>query len=311
MKIVFEKIFERDIDFLVINKFVNDPNFKGLFLNKINFDKNYELVSAEHSLMDENGESDITIILKNDAQKIGLLIEDKIDAIAMPNQRGRYDLRGAKGIKNGDYADFFVFIIAPEEYLKTNVEAKKYENRISYEELLDYFKKDSYASQLLSQAIMEKENGYTVIEDKNVTEFWQRYYQNIRENYPTLKINEVTGPRGASAVWPEIKTPLNRVHIIHKSDRGFLDLTFPKMGAYMNIFQKYIGEYLSEGMTIERTNKSAAVRITVPKIDFKMSFDDYLPEIKVAMDEAVRLCDLAMKINLKGMYEEIDNNLKY
>ena len=36
-----------------------------------------------NSFSDEDGESDITIILENDNRKIGLLIEDKINSKAM------------------------------------------------------------------------------------------------------------------------------------------------------------------------------------------------------------------------------------
>ena len=141
MNVRFEKVFERDIDLLIINKFINDPKVANYFLDKLNL-SNYKLIKVEHSLMDNDGESDITIILENDVEKIALLIEDKIDAIAMPNQRNRYDIRGNKGIKNKEYDRYFVFIIAPQDYLDTNLESKKYENRISYEELKELFKDD-------------------------------------------------------------------------------------------------------------------------------------------------------------------------
>lgn len=95
MEINIEKVYERDIDLYIINKFLNDSKFKELFLEKINC-KNYRVCKCLHSFADENGESDITIILENDNRKIGLLIEDKINAIAMPKQYERYILRAEK-----------------------------------------------------------------------------------------------------------------------------------------------------------------------------------------------------------------------
>ena len=59
MKLKLEKVFERDVDLLVLNKSLTDNNFKNIFLNKINVDSKYNVVLAEHSLADENGESDI------------------------------------------------------------------------------------------------------------------------------------------------------------------------------------------------------------------------------------------------------------
>ena len=40
------------------------------------------------------GESDITVIVESPDKRIGLLIEDKIDAIDMPEQPERYKIRG-------------------------------------------------------------------------------------------------------------------------------------------------------------------------------------------------------------------------
>ena len=54
----------------------------------------------------EDGESDITVILSNEINKIALLIEDKIDAHAMPMQPERYIKRGKKGIENTNSFSF-------------------------------------------------------------------------------------------------------------------------------------------------------------------------------------------------------------
>ena len=119
MKINFDKVYERDIDLYVISNFCSYSGFLNLFLTKIN--KNgYTVSSAESSLSDENGESDITIVLEKEKHKIGLLIEDKIDAKAMPKQSDRYDIRGNKGITDKKYDEYYVFIIAPNDYLESN-----------------------------------------------------------------------------------------------------------------------------------------------------------------------------------------------
>ena len=212
MEFVLEKVLERDIDLLIINKFIFDENFKNYFLNKVGL-SNYKVDKIEHSFKDFDGENDITIILSNGNERISFLIEDKIDAIAMPNQKERYNLRGFKGIEKKLYDRFFVFIVAPCDYLKTNSEAIKYENQISYEELLEILDYDYFAVTLLKKAIIEKEKGYTVIEDKNVTKFWDNYYKYVKNNHPKLQINEIKGPRGQNAGWPQFKTPIKNIFI--------------------------------------------------------------------------------------------------
>ncbi|MCR5186043.1 MAG: hypothetical protein K6D97_02880 [Clostridia bacterium] len=65
MIINFDKVYERDIDLYAINNFCNDSAFLELFQRKIN-KKNYRVYSAESSLEDIDGESDITIVLENE-----------------------------------------------------------------------------------------------------------------------------------------------------------------------------------------------------------------------------------------------------
>ena len=135
LSIKFEKILERDVDLMIINQISFNKSFLILFLDKIS-KKNYIVESIEHSLMDqEDGESDITVILSNGINKIALLIEDKIDAHAMPMQPERYIKRGKKGIENKQYDEFYDFLVAPQEYLESNMEAKQYTYRVSYEEM--------------------------------------------------------------------------------------------------------------------------------------------------------------------------------
>ncbi len=70
---------------------------------------------VEQSKMESGlGETDITVICNIDGEKHALLIEDKIDAIALPEQHDRYVKRGQKGVANNEYAGFDVFIVGPE-----------------------------------------------------------------------------------------------------------------------------------------------------------------------------------------------------
>ena len=245
MNIFFEKVLERDVDLMIINQISFNKSFLNLFLDKIS-KNNYIVESIEHSLMDqEDGESDITVILSNGIKKIALLIEDKIDAHAMPMQPERYIKRGKKGIENKQYDEFYDFIVAPQEYLESNTEAKQYTYSISYEEMLSVLK-DVYSVKLLNKAIEEKKNGYIIIENKSVTNFWKQYYSFIKNNYPTIKIREIHGPRSSKAVWPELLTDYNQVRIIHKSDKGYLDLIFNRFGEHIDVFYKYLEGLINE-----------------------------------------------------------------
>lgn len=306
MNFKIEKVLERDIDLLMINKFINNNEVLNYFLNKIELN-DYELIEVEHSHMDtELGESDITLVVEKNHYKVGILIEDKIDAIAMDMQPERYAERGEKGINDGLYNEYKIIIIAPKKYLESNTQAKKYPNQISYEELSELMKDDIYANSLLNKAIEEKESGYTVIENEMVTNFWERYYEFIRTYYPSIKIHEIYGARGSRAVWPELITDYPQVKIMHKSDRGQMDLTFSGMANYVDIFNKYTESVLTSDTKVLKTNKSLAIRLDVPIIDFKQDFDSYITEMHKCMQSALRLYEILSKINVLMMYEEIN-----
>ena len=135
----FSDVTERDMDFLFLEEFVCSQEFFNIFTSLVGIN-NAKVKSVYLSLRDASlGESDITVMVESNGEIIGLLIENKIDAVAMPDQAIRYNKRGQKGIKKGDYSRFYVFIIAPSKYLIHNVEAQKYPNKVEYEKILSYY----------------------------------------------------------------------------------------------------------------------------------------------------------------------------
>ena len=132
-----------NMDLLFMRKIAGDKDFvRNLFLKgeqtaAKGYDRaDFSVEKVTHSVMTEDGESDVEAVLSIEGKKIALLIEDKIDAIAMQEQAARYTIRGEKAVQRGEYDEFYVFIIAPENYLNSNSEAKKYAHRIPYQEVL-------------------------------------------------------------------------------------------------------------------------------------------------------------------------------
>ena len=105
----FNTIRERDMDLLFVERAMTDIDFIRLLVSKTDLKgSEVSIVHAELSRTEYDlGESDITLILKVDDKRYGFLIEDKIDAIAMPEQHSRYIERGKVGIKNKEYLESF------------------------------------------------------------------------------------------------------------------------------------------------------------------------------------------------------------
>ena len=308
MEFSIEKVSERDIDLYIINKFLNDSKFKELFLKKINC-QNYQVCKCLHSLSDENGESDITIILENDNRKIGLLIEDKINAIAMQKQYERYILRAEKQKHKGLFDNYYIFIIAPKSYIDSNTEAKKYDNKISYEEILDYISGDVYGESLIKKAIEGKKKGYEVVENKAVTLFWEKYYDMVENRFSDLELKTKKGPKGSKTRWPVFHTPIKKIHIIHESNKGCLELRFRNVSLYYSEVYDIVKNVLKENMKLKRTGKSLAIRIDVPEIDFKKDFEEQEENVIKCLEEVKELQKFMRKIDYKEILRLDGENL--
>lgn len=112
----FSTVRERDMDLLFLESIVTDPGFCELVLENTDYaQKPFRILDAQLSRTElDLGESDLTVILEIDGKRVGLLIEDKIDAVAMPDQYGRYLKRGEKGRRKGDWEEFIVYIFCPK-----------------------------------------------------------------------------------------------------------------------------------------------------------------------------------------------------
>lgn len=204
MKFKFNYIEEKDIDLLIIEEFANNKDFSNVFLNSIGVFE-YEIIEIAHSVSHPRyGETDIQILYMSNDEVYALLIEDKLNAIAMPDQAIRYLKRGYEGVKNGDYKSFEVFICAPQKYLDSNEEADKYANKISYEKLLEILKEENsvnkqYKRELLIYSLSKKNASYNPIVNDIITSFWSQLYDYIDENYPNFIYKKIKSGRGENA----------------------------------------------------------------------------------------------------------------
>ena len=273
-------ISERDMDLLFIESILTDVGFCELLINKTDLKgEPYKILGAELSKADSDlGESDITVIIETENGRYGLLIEDKIDAIAMPEQHARYIKRGKKGIEAGEYNDFRVFIICPEKYFKNNDEAKRYEYCLTYEECKEYYdsKNDllsSFRSQQLKQAITKAKKPPAINVDEKANAFLRQYILYQRENYPSLDLSTKEDKNGW---WTDYRTELGYVYINHKIQEGYVDLTFPKASDKIDrarIIAEWARNHKISEATVVKAKLSAMIRVHVPKMDMKKGFE--------------------------------------
>lgn len=309
IKCIFSDVSERDMDLLFLEEFVSSEEFLHIFLSKISLE-NANICSVEQSKTDvQFGESDMTVIVEKGGIKYGLLIEDKIDAIAMQNQSGRYMDRGELGKKNGDYEQFFVFIVAPESYLQQNDEAKKYPYQVTYEECLRHFRskednRSNFKAQQIEQAIHKQKHGYQVVEHAAVTDFWNKYITYKEQHYPNLWLVSKRGPKGFNSRWPHFNTVHKNIVIYHKSESGYVDMEIPGVADKISNLEKKLTEQLgnlsARDLVLVKTGKSAALRMRVPELDFAQPFEIYKDNIDLCFKAIQKLNEIAKEVSIEN-----------
>ncbi len=281
MKLNFHNtITERDMDLLFAESAFSDPEFCELLLKKTDLaGKPFQVLGAEISKSDSDlGESDITVLIEVEDRKYGFLVEDKIDAIAMPEQHARYVKRGEKGIKAKEYDDFKIFLFCPGKYADKNKEAKLYEHLLTYEECRKYFadKKDPlsvFRFQQLNQAISKAKSPYNPNVDEKANAFLRQYIAYQKEHFPSLDLSTREDKNGW---WTDFRTGLGTAYITHKIREGFVDLTLQRAADKLDR-AKNIADWARHHKIpvtdVIKTKKSVMLRIRVPQLDIEKGFD--------------------------------------
>lgn len=298
--VIFDNIFERDMDMLLMRQF-SDNNFAfiDLFLKRIHCGSDYSVLKIAHSVMTSDGETDIQVILSFNGSRIALLIEDKIDAIAQPDQAKRYEIRAEKAKTNGEYDEYYIFIVAPQKYLENNKEVSNYSYRLSYEDIKTTLTNE-FDLAIMNCALAESKRGYIPVEDRKVTLFWNRMFNYVEARFPgTFAFYGKKGDiHGSTASWISIKSGKG-TRIVIKSDKGYVDLEIAGYSGKFQEFSKANQTLLdSKQLYLRMASKSLAIRKYINCFDFTKSFDEQIPFIEDAFIKAKELQDLIKELKI-------------
>lgn len=111
-------------------------------------------------------------------------------------------------------------------------------------------------------------------------------------------------PKGAAASWPEFRTSLGTIKVIYKSQKGYVDLEFPKYGDNVADLRSKVKGKMTSSMQIWKTGKSASVRISNDRwiLDFSQSFDEQMAVITEVLQAVSPLCEFAAMLNYSEIY---------
>lgn len=318
MELKFSTLRERDMDLFFLEAMSSDSEFARLIVDRTKWagqDFCLESIELSKTAVDL-GESDITVIISVGSVQYAILIEDKIDAIAMPDQHGRYVKRGCKGVADAEYMDFDIIIICPEKYFNNNDEAKLYEHHIFYEEFEAYFiqKSDEISKVRLAQVqacINRAKKPPEVILNESVNSFFRNYRIYQKAKYPQLDLRTKESSNGW---WTYYTTRFGQAYIYHKMQEGFVDLTFPNAANHLdtaNIIAKWLRDHGMKKVTALQTGKSASLRIEVPPLKVREPFEQTSEEdIEECFRAIADLSELTDIFLCADRIKDIKNNRK-
>jgi hypothetical protein len=292
---------ERDIDLLLVQKLGESAGFRDWFLQKIGYaDFDYDVVeSVDCSVYTANGESDVELRLRSGDLRLVVLIEDKINAVLQEDQDHRYNDRAA--LYEGESV---TVLVAPRNYHAGK--ELSFERRVDYEDMLAWFDKhtpNTYASALLRAALIPTQP----VPDKDVTDFWGKYWQLTQEFAPALQMNDPgSRPAGAGFVYfHQADTPPGTV-LVHKFPHGNFDVQLAGKGKHVDFLKNALSSMLPTGMSVDRAGKSAVIRCEVRPLNTTLEFEKQINEVRDALLVARNLLAWVNSDNVRAVFESLD-----
>ncbi|MBY3211488.1 PD-(D/E)XK nuclease family protein [Rhizobium laguerreae] len=183
-------------DLLLCELLGTKPQFVSALAERLGFEETGEVSSIRRSVHDTSlGETDVEAILKTGKNTLGLLVENKVRAVLMPDQIGRYRRRGEDGLIRGLWDQYFVVVFSPESYRSymSEKDAAAADGFLSYEWVRDWLQSEdallnAFKIHMLAEAINDARVGYVKKLDTRMTSFHQSVYAIAHEEYPQLKM---------------------------------------------------------------------------------------------------------------------------
>lgn len=277
------KIYERDMDLVLVEELEASNEFRTWLAARVfGFDCFVSHVRAIHSVVDDsNRESDVVFRFLSrpvedpgDPVPLAILLENKIDAVAQPNQGRDYGSRGNAGKDRGDWQDFRTCLVAPKAYLDAAHDRAHFDESISYEEILAYFasrkerdERFRWKARLVGDAIFKKKSGYSPKISEAASAFVSDYHEQALA-FPRLQM-PVPRPRPAGSTWISFRPDAlpKGASIEHQVTAGAVKLFIPNAVDRFDRIEALLQPFLSADMDVEPAGKSVAVTIRVPAIE--------------------------------------------
>ncbi len=311
------KIYERDMDLVLVEELESNNEFRVWLAARVfGTDCFHSHLRATHSVVDDsNRESDVVFRFlaqpgpgASEPIKAAILLENKIDAIAQPNQGRDYGRRADAGKDRGDWQDVRTCLVAPRAYLDDAHDRANFDESISYEEILAFFasrkerdERFRWKARLVGDAIFKKQSTYSPVVSDAATAFVHAYHQQAQA-FPRLQM-PAPRPRPLGSTWISFRPDVlpKSASIEHQVTAGAVKLMVPGAAERLDELDAMLRPLLLPEMEIVRAGKSVAVVVLVPRIEsLAVPFASVASEAIAGLRAADALVALVERVHLAG-----------
>lgn len=263
------KFVERDIDMLLAEELRVSPSFGKWVMSKFGVGDAliFPAIATNVSVVEDGSEADVVATFgTNEGSLHRLFVENKIDAMLMPEQLERYVRRGDGEIRRGLVAKCSVLFFTPSSYLSPvlppGVQQVSFEQAVEFLLLQDDIR-SHYRASLLTKALplgsAVAQDAHVAETDPYIKEWWDSVYLMLEREFPGFFIHKTKYLRSVYFA-PETPGQAGYLRVDFKGHKGEVDLAFKNVPA--ETLQAQVS--LTEGMPgkIVANGKSSAIQIS-------------------------------------------------
>jgi hypothetical protein len=299
---LLDHVRERDLDLVLVGALFASEPFRAFMLKSaIGWTKRHSLVRTCVSETADAGESDVLLVVDlEDADRLALMIEDKINAPFQPEQANRYKQRGEQGIQDGQWNRFTTCLCAPKGYLAGATPMEEWSAYISLESISEWARQsneryDAFVAAICEEAVAK---GDARMREKSpeATAFWQAYRLLASHLLPEVDITRLSPLVSLASPWPRFGVGAlpDNVFLEHKPQQGRVDLTFDK--STLEALRQRLPATLPFDVKSAKAGQSAALRIAVPRVDHLRPFNEQEDKVLSVFAAVERLLAIGRQI---------------
>lgn len=233
------KFVERDVDMLLAEELRVNAAFGKWMMDKFGVsDLIFPAAHINVSVVEDGSEADVVATFRTTSDlNHRLFVENKIDALLMPEQLERYARRAEGEKKRQLVSGFSILFFTPSVYLETKLPTGV--KQITFEEAAQALasQKDvrsQYRASLLMRALPKRtpaaRDAHVVATDPYIKEWWNQVYAMLDREFPDFFIHKTRYPRSVYFA-PETPGQGRYLRLDFKGHKGEVDLAFKNVSA--------------------------------------------------------------------------------